>query len=102
MNIVTELENPWNDDKEHFSIPLHRYGDRFFIREITEANSGQEFPQRLDGATYGEIHILMKDEYSVEIVAARLVEIADSLMLMLEGLKTKRKLERSEDGSQTV
>lgn len=97
MRIVTNLDNPWNDNKDHYSIPLHRYGDLFYIREITEENSGNEFPTRLDGATYGEVHFLMKDKHAVEILAERLAQISESLYMTVNALNQK---ERSNDGEQ--
>jgi hypothetical protein len=97
MRIVTDLENPWNDNKDHYSIPLHRYGDLFFIREITEENSGTEFPQRLDGATFGEVHFLMKDKHAVEVLAERLAQISVSLFMTVSAMEEK---ERSSDGKQ--
>ena len=99
MRIVTDKANPWNDDKEHISIPLHRYGDTFFIYEVTEENSGNEFPQRLDGATYGEIRFILKNEYAMSVLSARLTEIALTLQATLSGLDEKKRLERQEERS---
>lgn len=105
MRIVTDLENPWNDNKDHYSIPLHRYGDLFYIREITEENSGMEFPQRLNGATFGEVHFLMKDKHAVEVLAERLAQLSVSLFMTVASIEETDKLneiERSKNGEQQV
>lgn len=97
MRIVTEKKNPWGDLKEHFAFPITIYGDKFKLFEETEENTGMAFPTRLDGAEYGRVLILLKDESAMEAMYAQLGMIRESILMTLTALDEARKLQRSED-----
>lgn len=94
MKILTDSTNPWNDGKDHPIIPLQRFGDDFFIYEETQENTGMEFPERLNGATYGSVLLIMKDEAAVEKMFRKLGQLRDTLLTMLTAYDERRKLEQ--------